>query len=122
MSGRNLFLHGRTRTPAAFEDPRAQGGTDPLRGAPDIEMPRGRDPMATRVDMTKSKPPGIRNGHVQLLAQILQALRARIVFTGRETPMGPEKPELEGNPDPAVKIEVLNEPRVVEIQAPAFHE
>ena len=34
--------------------------------------------------------------------------------------MGPEEPEREGNPDPAVKIEALNEPRVVENQAPAF--
>ena len=120
MSGRNLFLHRRTQTPAAFEDSRAHGGTVPARPAPDIEMPQDRDPMATRVDMTKSKPPGFRNGHAQLLARTMLAFRARIVFTGREAPMASDEPELEGNPDPAVEIEALDEPRVAEVQAPAF--
>ena len=92
----------------------------PVRAAPGIEMPQDRDPMATRVDMTKAKPPGIRNGHVQLLARTLQAFPARIVVTGRESPMASEEPEQEDNPDPAVEIEALDEPRVVEIQAPAF--
>ena len=76
--------------------------------------------MTTRIDMTKTKLADVRNSQVQLLAQLLQAFRAEIVLTGRKTSMGPEEPELEGNPDPAAEIEALNKPHIVEIQAPAF--